>query len=193
MVAFNHNHGNLQMISTHSKITQRVLIYFFANENARCYVNELSRLLDADPKNLYRKLIELEEQGLLQSEFSGKQRYFSLNKGFPLLQEYRAITQKSFGLPKQLASMIKLTKGTSAAYIFGSCAKNTMDETSDIDLLVVGNHSPREIAKSLKGIEKQIGRIVNVVNISKNELNRRKKDKDPFVMNVFSEKHIKIV
>ena len=89
--------------------------------------------------------------------------------------------------------MIKLTKGTSEAYIFGSCAKNTMDEASDIDLLVVGNHSPREIAKSLKGIEKQIGRIINVVNISKNELNRRKKDKDPFVMNIFSEKHIKIV
>ncbi|MGA2799280.1 MAG: nucleotidyltransferase domain-containing protein [Thermoguttaceae bacterium] len=181
------------MISTHSKITQRILTYFFANEDARRYVNELARLLDADPKNLYLKLIELEEKGLLESEFSGKQRYFSLNKRFPLLQEYHAITQKSFGLPNTLASTIKSIKGISEAYIFGSFAKNAMDEASDIDLLVVGSHSPREIAKSLKGIEKHMGRIINVVNISKNELNRRKKDKDPFVMNIFSEKHIKIV
>ena len=96
-------------------------------------------------------------------------------------------------MPNTLASAIKSIKGISEAYIFGSFAKNTMDEASDIDLLVLGSHSPREIAKSLKVIEKHMGRIINVVNISKNELNRRKKDKDPFVMNIFSEKHIKIV
>jgi predicted nucleotidyltransferase len=181
------------MISTRSKITQRILTYFFANENARRYVNELARLLDADPKNLYLKLINMEEQGLLKSEFSGKQRYFSLNKGFPLLQEYNTITQRSFGLPNKFAEAIRAIKGINEAYIFGSFAKNAMDEVSDIDLLVIGNHSPRDIAKSLKGLEKQVGRVINVVNISKSELNHRKKDKDPFISNIFGDKHIKII
>jgi predicted nucleotidyltransferase len=181
------------MISTRSDITRRILTYYFANPAARRYVNELARLLDADPKNLYRKLTALEEHGLLKSEFSGKQRYFSLNKDFALLEEYRMFARKSFGLPKNLETALRGIKGINEAYIFGSYPKNTMDEASDIDLLVVGSHSPREITKLLKDIQKQIGRIINVVNISKSEFNRKKKDKDPLVTNIFEEQYIKIL
>ncbi len=79
------------MISLKSKITQLVLNYFFLNPQAKKYTNELARLFQVDPKNLDRKLKELEKEGLLKSEFLGKQRYFFINSRYPLLKEYKKI------------------------------------------------------------------------------------------------------
>ncbi len=181
------------MISLRSKVTQRVLSYFFTNEEAECYVNELARRLDVDPKNLHIKLLELEEVGLLRSRFSGKQRYFRLNKQYPLLHEYQTIARQTFGLPNELAAALKNIKGINEAFLFGSYAKGTMDQASDIDLMVVGDHSPRAVSKELERIQKGFGRVINVTNISKAELLRRKAAKDPFIKDVFSHKRITVL
>ena len=83
------------MISLRSKVTIKILNYFFINPDARHYINELARILNLDPKNVDTKLKELEKEGLLKSEFSGKQRYFYLSKKYPLLKEYRQIVRYS--------------------------------------------------------------------------------------------------
>jgi len=70
----------IDMIGFRSKITIKVLNYYFLNPKKSHYVNELARILDVDPANLFRKLIELEREGVLVSEMRGNQRYFSLNK-----------------------------------------------------------------------------------------------------------------
>ena len=63
------------MISFKSKIANKILNYYFNNPDTRCYVNELAKKLDLDPKNLHRKLEELEKEGIFKSEFRGKERY----------------------------------------------------------------------------------------------------------------------
>ena len=91
------------MLSLRSKITQSVLLYFFVNPHARIYVNELARSLNLDSGNLSRKLIEIESFGLLSSDWQGDQRYYSLNKSFKLLKEYKKVIQQSIGIHKILS------------------------------------------------------------------------------------------
>ncbi|TSA44845.1 hypothetical protein D4R52_03535 [bacterium] len=181
------------MISLKSQVTIRILDYYYLNPSARHYINELARILKLDPKNLHRKLNELEKEGILKSDFAGKERYYYLNGKSRVAKAYKDLFLQTVGLPEQLKKLIKSVNGTEQAYIFGSYAKNTMSAGSDIDLLVVGNHSVLDLQKELNQLQKWIGREINAVNLTKKELKRKEKNNDPFISNIFSNKHLKLL
>ena len=181
------------MISLRSKVTQAALNYFFINSEKRHYVNELARMLALDPKNLYVKLKELEKAGFLKSEFAGKLLYFSLNENFPLREEYGKVFLKTTGLEKQLEDALKSTQGVKKAYIFGSYAKDKMDALSDIDVLVVGEHSAIDLQKTINKIQKIVGREINVVNMATREFTKKLHQRNSFLRNVLTSKRIKLI
>lgn len=180
------------MISFRSKISVKLLDYFFLNPSARRYINELARLLEIDPKNLDRKLKELEKSGLLQSEIRGKERYFFINRKYPLLNQYRQIFLKTHGLEKKLKEIMAGTAGVKEAYIFGSYAVNKMDSASDLDLLVVGDHSSLDLQRSISSLQKETGREINVINLSLREAAAKSEAKDSFLSNIFKSKVVRL-
>ncbi|MEK7212506.1 MAG: nucleotidyltransferase domain-containing protein [Patescibacteria group bacterium] len=180
------------MISLRSTIARKVLEHFFFNPGARHYVQELARILKTDPKNLYRKLRELEKEGMLASDFSGKQRYFSLNNNYPLLREYRRIVFRTL-FEKRLGSALEGVEGVQEAYLFGSYAAQKMNAASDVDLLVVGNHSSLALQRVIQSFQKEIGREINAVSMGPKEFLAKRKRKDPFLKQVLSGKRIKLL
>ncbi len=192
MVSYYHKHGE-KMISLRSKVTIKLLDYYFLNPEAQVYINELARILDLDPKNTETKLKELEKEGLFKSEFRGKQRYFFLAKDNPILEHYRQIFLKTHGIEKMLKDMIVGIKGIKEAYLFGSYATNKMDSSSDIDLLAIGTHSVLELQRVVAKLQKDTGREFNVINLSPKEFAVKKKNKDPFINSVFKTKTIRLV
>ena len=180
------------MISLKSKVTQAALGYFMLHEGAELYVNEMARRFLLDQGNLDRKLKELEKEGILKSEFRGKERYYSLNPSFPLLKEYKKIILKTVGLEHLLKKALQAVKGLKRAYLFGSYARDQMDLASDIDLLVIGNHSTLELQKKISEIQKSIGREINVVQMSPAEYEKRQKT-NPFLKSVHQGKKIQIL
>lgn len=181
------------MISLKSNVTKKILNYFFINPNAKHYINEFARMLHLDPKNVDTKLKELEKEGLLKSEFWGKERYFYLSKKYPLLKEYRQIVLKTVGVERRLKKLLHEIPGVKQAYLFGSYAKDTMDVSSDIDLLVIGSHSSISLHKSINKMQLEIDREINVINLTEKEFKEKKKTSDPFIKTVFSEKNIKLL
>jgi len=181
------------MISFKSKITQKILNYYFLNPRARHYINEMARLFKFDPKNVDTKLKELEREGIMRSEFSGQQRYFSLAKNSPLVKTYRGIFMRTAGLEERLRKQLKNIVGLQAVYIYGSYAKNTMDSGSDIDILAIGEHSALSVQKAISGIQKESGREINVMHMTPKELQEKKKRRNPFIANIFSGKVIKLI
>ena len=183
------------MISLRSKITQKILSFFFLHEKEKFYINDLARILREDPSNVYKKLLEIRQEGIISNEFQGKERYFFLNKKFPLLKEYKKITLKKFGFEKLLKDKLKELKGEDidSVYIFGSYAKNQLSTESDIDILVVGRIDTLKLQKKINEIQKITGREINAVEITKKEMRDRKKQGDPFLSEVFSGKFIKII
>ena len=192
MVIYYHEHGE-KMISLRSKVTLKLLDYYFLNPEAQVYINELARILELDPKNTETKLKELEKEGLFKSEFRGKQRYFFLAKDNPVLEHYRQIFLKTHGIEKRLKDMIGNIKGLEETYLFGSYASNKMDSSSDIDLLAIGTHSVLELQRVIAKLQKDTGREFNVTNLSIKEFKDKKKNKDPFINSVFKNKIIRLV
>ena len=180
------------MLSLRSKITRAVLSYFILHDHAESYVLELARRLDLDGSNLAKKLRELEKEGILKCEEKGKERYYSLNKAFPLLKEYRQIIMKTVGIEGALKDLLKDVKGIQEAFLFGSYAKDRMDSASDIDLMVVGDHDTVELRKKVAGVQKTTDREINLVSMSPAEYEKRKKQ-DSFVKSLQTAKKVNLV
>ncbi|MFH0732916.1 MAG: nucleotidyltransferase domain-containing protein [Candidatus Omnitrophota bacterium] len=192
MVIYYHKHGK-NMISLRSKVAIKLLDYYFINPRAQHYINELARILELDPKNTEKKLKELEGEGLLKSEFRGKERYFFLAKNNPVLKHYQQIFLKTHGIENRLKSLMGGIKGLKQAYLFGSYASNNMDSSSDIDLLVVGSHSVLELQRGIVKLQKDTGREFNVTNLSPKEFEARKKNKNHFISSVLNSKIIRLI
>ena len=178
------------MISLRSKITKEVLADMFLRPSESFYVNEMARKHGLDSGNLTRKLHELESEGILKSETRGRERYYSLNKSYSLLDEYRRIVLKTVGVEASLKTVLESVPGIKHAYIFGSYAANNMDSNSDIDVLAVGEHRALDLQAKIAQAQKKLSREVNVTNLSSNEYEVKKKS-DHFIRNI--EKGSKVV
>jgi len=181
------------MISLKSKITQKILNLLFLNEKERFYVNELAKIIKEDPSNAYKKLIELKKEGIVADNFQGMERYFFINKEYKFLKEYKNIILKGIGFEKILKENLKRVEGVKSAYIFGSYAKNKMSAESDIDLLVVGDFKTIELQKALLEIQKLSGREINSIELLHKDFEKKLKEKDALLIDIFSKKYIKIM
>ena len=171
------------MISLRSKVTRNVLADLFLRQKGEFYVNELSRRLNLDSGNLTRKLHQLEETGILKSDTRGRERYYSLNEHFPLIDEYRKIILKTVGVEASLKDLLSHTRGVKKAYIYGSYARDQMDSSSDIDLLVVGEHRILDLQARLAKLQRKLSREINMTSLSTHEYDNKKKT-DPFLRKI---------
>lgn len=179
------------MMLPRSRLSQKLLSYFFLNPHKQLYLRELARTLDCDAANLDKILKRLESEGLFTSEFRGKQKYYFLNQKFSLYKEYKNIVEKSFGVQKFLMFCLEKFNGVKSGYLYGSYAKNAMEPHSDIDLLVIGEVDVIKFSREIAKFEKEYGREINYTVMSEKEF-EKKKNSDPLLKNIFKGKTIKI-
>lgn len=181
------------MFNLRSVTKNKLLNYFFLNEKGQVYINELARRIEADPKNVHRILLQLEEQGVLTSEFKGKERYFFCNTKNPLYQGYKNIFLKTAGIEDLLKREVKRIVGVKEAYIFGSYAAGKYGLQGDIDILLIGRQDSLAAQRVLYKIQKEIGREINVMNLEPEEFQKKRSIGDQFVKTVFAGKVIRIL
>jgi len=68
-----------------------------------------------------------------------------------------------------------------------------MDSHSDIDLLVVGAQDTIPLQKQINKLQKEIDREINVISISQQEFDSRRKKKDPFISEIIRKEYLKII
>ncbi|MDH7513011.1 MAG: hypothetical protein QHH14_08705 [Clostridiales bacterium] len=90
------------MISLRSQVTRKIPKLFFLNPQETLYVNELSRTLGLDKRNLVKKLHEQDHKGILKSEKRGNLRLYGVNPEFPLYHEYRKNVLKTIRVEERL-------------------------------------------------------------------------------------------
>lgn len=181
------------MISLRSSVTKKILSYFFINPHENLYVNELSRKLNLDKRNLVKKIKQFEVEGILTREARGNLKLYSINKKYLLYDEYRKIIMATIGLQGSLKTSLQHIKGIKHVYVYGSYAKDNMDAHSDIDLLVVGDENTLSLHKAISKLQKEFGREINVVDIDESEFKKKIKQKNPFITDILKQKHIKII
>lgn len=187
------------MLGFKSKITIKILGYYFSHPQKKHYINELAGLLELDPGNLFRKLKELEREDILRSEKAGNQKYFFLNKKYPFFKELKKTYEAKHGavsfLEKKLGHLnchLPESEKIKEAYIFGSFANGGLGPESDLDLLLVGEHPSLAVKRDILLLQHSLKREINVVDITPGELKRKIKQKDEFFSRVFSQPIIKL-
>ena len=77
------------MLFLKTRLRKRLLAYTFTHPDEDFYVRELAGLIGEDAGNLSRELRRLEADGLYKSITRGKEKFYSLNKDYPLFQELK--------------------------------------------------------------------------------------------------------
>jgi predicted nucleotidyltransferase len=181
------------MLGLRSKARQRLLAYFFTNPAARHHLRDLAERLSVDPANLSKELRRLEQDGLFESEVSGRQKYFRLNRAYPLFQEVRGIVTKTVGAVPLLAQSLKRIDGIEEAFLYGSFARNQQVAASDIDVLVIGTPRERALVEAVRRLERQLGREINYTVLTRREFEARRAQTDSFLEGVWHNKRVSLV
>lgn len=179
-----------------SSLKKRLLAIFFTNPEAELYVREAAARINADPTNVSRELRKLEEEGLFFSKSRGKQKYFRLNKNYPLYGEFKSMIMKTVGVQGSLETLVKGVPGVRRAFIYGSFARNTERAGSDIDLcLIVRKNEFKEssLLEGLHRLERALGREINYTFLTEEEWKSKQRLKDSFIMKLLANKRIELV
>ena len=87
---------------------------------------------------MQRELAALLDAGLLLMTKRGNQKHFQANAAAPVFAELRGLVLKTMGLADVLrAALMPLEAQISAAFVYGSVAKQQDTAQSDIDVLIV--------------------------------------------------------
>jgi predicted nucleotidyltransferase len=181
------------MLHMRSKARQKLLAYYFTNPTTRHHLRDLAERLSVDPSNLSKEMSRLEREGLFRSEVSGRQKYFQLNREYPLFHEVRSIIAKTIGAVPLLAESLKKIEGIEEAFLYGSFARNQQDAASDVDVLVIGKPKSDTLAEIVQKLERQLAREINYTVLTRKELESRRGRKDAFLENVWHNKRVSLV
>ena len=124
---------------------------------------------------------------------SGRQKYFQLNRGYPLFKEVRSIVAKTIGAVPLIADSLKKIDGIDEAYLYGSFARGRQDAASDIDVLVLGTPRGDALAEAVRRLERQLGREVNYTVLAVKEFKSRRDRKDAFLANIWHNKRVSLI
>ena len=172
---------------TKSRLRNKILLHFFTNTDDEMYLREMALRLKEDPGNLSKELSRLEKEGIFISQFRGKQKYFFLNKTYPLFNELKSIIFKTIGIQGSLQNIINETRGIVTALIYGSFATGKENASSDIDLCLIVKDSvfnENNFISKIDGLEKTISREINYIYYSEEEWEKQINENDSFIVNI---------
>ena len=119
---------------------------------------------------------------------------YSANRASPVFEELASILRKTSGLSDVLAEVLSTAKGIiDVSFIYGSLARGKEVVGSDVDVMVIGNVSFREIVKSLHPAQATLGREINPKVFRAAEWRKRVAARDSFVMDVLAKPKLFLV
>ena len=169
-----------------SKIRQKILILFFADESRKIYINEMARLVGTTQGTCRRELNKLVDFGILTTSRTGNLKYYHVDKKNPLYKEFKSIIHKTIGIEALLKNALHGADNITYAFIFGSYVKNEFRPDSDIDIVVVGTISEERLIKIFSAVEKEIGREINYHIYTEKEFRTRLR-RSSFVKNIIED------
>lgn len=159
-----------------------MLELLFLRSSSRHYLREIAQLTDQNVRAIQRELRRLEEAGLVVSTLEGNRKYYQANRASAIFKELRSILIKTSGAVDQLRTVLQQHPGSiQIALIFGSFAEGRDSLESDIDLLIIGTISGRELSRRLSPLKDELEREINPIVMDADEFQGRLRREDLFV------------
>jgi len=176
-----------------SKTRVTLLSKFMMNPNKSFYLRELSRELKIPYSMLYKELKNLVFLGILNEEKKGKITLVSVNKKLPYFAELKGMIMKSVGLADLARSAFSNLKSIKYALIYGSFATGEEVDSSDVDVLIIGNVDEERILRAVSDVEEKVEREINYILWSEKEFMKRVKNKHHLLMDIATKPVIMLV
>ncbi|MGH7249655.1 MAG: transcriptional regulator [Minisyncoccia bacterium] len=187
-----------------SKTRVKLLQLFYGNPNRSFYVREITRKIDEQINSVRRELANLLSIGIIASDTNNNRLYYEVSQDYDYYQPLSVIFggTPAKAMPKKSATKSKITTETIAKEnpqtqeikAIGNIelalftGQFTRDETSGIDLLIVGDVNQTKLAKYIDDLEEKEGKEIRYTVIPKREFDYRKQVKDRFLSNIITSK-----
>jgi DNA-binding transcriptional ArsR family regulator len=168
-----------------SKSRAAILRLLFDGSEQELHVREIQRRSGFSVRTVRDELEKLLKLDLIQRREDGNRVYYRAKREHPLYSELVRIVIKTVGLIDVLRDALA-DENISVAFVFGSVASGEELATSDVDLMVVGQISLREVTGLLRGTDARVGREINPFVITGPELRERLRSDDDFVARVMA-------
>jgi predicted nucleotidyltransferase len=132
-----------------------------------------------------QKLKRLKGLGVIEMRRAGNRTYYRANGAHPLHPDIRNLVLKTSGLVDFLRTPLSHAE-IRLAFVFGSLASGRETAQSDVDLMVVGTISLRQLGKLLFRVDTGLGREVNPHIMTSAEFAHRRETGDHFISTVLA-------
>ena len=161
----------------------KILSAFLTKPDEKYYLRQLARDLELQVNSVRREIINLEDIGLIipvDGETKAKEKkYYTINKGFLLFPEMKALFIKSQVLStKEFAENVQKLYTPKLLILAGFFVE---DNNSKTDILIVGKISKEKFIKTVRDLEVMIGREVNYTIMEEKEYLYRREVLDIFL------------
>jgi len=187
-----------------SKTRVKLLQLFYSNPNRSFYVREITRKIDEQINSVRRELANLLSIGIIVSDNTDNKLYYEVNQKYeyydPLIlifggnkkaEQKSATTSISTDEPVQVAvdfsntSDIKTLGNVEIAVYTGQF---TRDESTGIDVFLVGDVNTTKLQKFMGALEVKEGKELRYTMMSLSDFQYRLQIKDRFVANIIQAK-----
>ena len=183
-----------------SKTRVKLLQLFYNNPNRSFYVREITRKVDEQINSVRRELANLLSIGIIKSESNNNRLYYEVDQSY---DNYKALSlmfgPKSKTVKKKdesesvepavpensLAKSLRSTGRIELAILTG---KFTRDETSGIDLLLVGDINQSKLSAFVNELEKEEKKEIRYTSMPLTNYHYRLQINDRFINNVLAAK-----
>lgn len=175
-----------------SKTRVKLLQLFYSNPNRSFYVREITRKIDEQINSVRRELSNLLSIGIIVSDTNNNRLYYEVNQKFefyePLLTIFgsgkKTIT-KAVDMVNTEQADIKTLGNVEIAIYTGQF---TRDESSGVDVFLVGDINQTKLHKFMSELEAKEGKELRYTLLSLSDFQYRRQIKDRFLANVIAAK-----
>lgn len=173
------------MVTKVNDMDLRVLSLFTQGYNKEYYIREVEKILGISSRTALKTLAKLERQKILEAKTKGKIKLYSIKETiesreyFVLAEQYKKIffLEKNQLVKEVIEKIEEFTKGI--VIIFGSYAKGSAKQESDLDVFIVGKYEEKKI----RTIGKTYGIDINIKSYPR-KIFEKKRETDIFLKEI---------
>lgn len=177
-----------------SKVRIKVLELFLANVTEMYHVRGVVREVKEEINAVRRELERLEKAGVFKKERRGNRLYYWIRKDYPFFGDVLSMVAKTTGLGMDIIENKKKIGKVAFAMFSGKFVRRKKRKKDDeVDILIVGSIVLPELAALIRKEESKRGVEINYAVMSREELNFRKKRRDPFLLGILAGSRVMII
>lgn len=169
-----------------------ILKLLFLNSSSEFHANAIARKTGLAPSTIAKEMPLIYNIGLVLRRTQGNLVLYKINNQSVIYNELKRIFLK-FEMLDEIISRDLPKEKIKYALIYGSFAKGTESQSSDIDLLIIGDVNEDALLRSISKTERTIGREINYLLWKEGEFLERVEKKIPLIKEISKTTIIMIV